>query len=63
MRCPICQAPSRPRPENEAFPFCSRSCKLQDLGRWLSGDYRIPTDSNESELGLGSEGRPLEEDE
>lgn len=53
----------RPRPENEAFPFCSRSCKLLDLGRWLSGDYRIPAESDDPELRLGSEGRPLEEDE
>jgi uncharacterized protein len=23
-------------------PFCSERCKLQDLARWLDGDYRIP---------------------
>jgi endogenous inhibitor of DNA gyrase (YacG/DUF329 family) len=23
-------------------PFCSERCKMADLGRWLSGDYRIP---------------------
>ena len=23
-------------------PFCSERCKLADLGRWLSEDYRIP---------------------
>jgi endogenous inhibitor of DNA gyrase (YacG/DUF329 family) len=23
-------------------PFCSERCKLADLGRWLSGDYRVP---------------------
>jgi endogenous inhibitor of DNA gyrase (YacG/DUF329 family) len=23
-------------------PFCSERCKLADLGRWLSGEYRIP---------------------
>ena len=22
-------------------PFCSERCKMADLGRWLSGDYRI----------------------
>jgi endogenous inhibitor of DNA gyrase (YacG/DUF329 family) len=22
-------------------PFCSERCKLQDLARWLDGDYRI----------------------
>jgi hypothetical protein len=25
-------------------PFCSERCKLADLGRWLSGDYRVPGD-------------------
>ncbi len=23
-------------------PFCSERCKLADLGRWLSEEYRIP---------------------
>jgi uncharacterized protein len=23
-------------------PFCGERCKLADLGRWFSGDYRIP---------------------
>ena len=23
-------------------PFCSERCKLADLGRWFSEDYRIP---------------------
>jgi len=23
-------------------PFCSQRCQLADLGRWISGDYRIP---------------------
>jgi endogenous inhibitor of DNA gyrase (YacG/DUF329 family) len=22
-------------------PFCSDRCKMTDLGRWLSGDYRV----------------------
>jgi len=26
---------------NRAFPFCSDRCRLVDLGRWLSEDYRI----------------------
>jgi endogenous inhibitor of DNA gyrase (YacG/DUF329 family) len=24
-------------------PFCSERCKLVDLGRWLSEEYRVPT--------------------
>ncbi len=31
------------RPADPAWrPFCSDRCKLADLGRWLSEDYRIP---------------------
>ena len=26
----------------EVLPFCSPSCKLTDLGRWLDGAYRVP---------------------
>ena len=39
-RCPICDAPVR----REARPFCSRRCADADLGRWLTGSYRVPTD-------------------
>ncbi|MEE9393356.1 MAG: DNA gyrase inhibitor YacG [Planctomycetota bacterium] len=26
---------------NPAFPFCSERCKMTDLGKWFSEDYRI----------------------
>jgi endogenous inhibitor of DNA gyrase (YacG/DUF329 family) len=26
-------------------PFCSERCKLADLGRWLSEDYRVPDEA------------------
>jgi len=36
--CPICG-----RRSSEAFrPFCTPRCQEVDLGRWLSGVYRIP---------------------
>lgn len=41
--CPICGKEPGPRGENKAFPFCSPTCKLVDLGKWLDGTYRIPT--------------------
>ena len=31
-------------------PFCSERCRLADLGRWLSEDYRVPDDTP-SEIG------------
>ncbi len=39
-KCPTCGAPAAV----EFKPFCSKRCSDVDLGRWLNGDYRIPTD-------------------
>ncbi|MGF1466880.1 MAG: DNA gyrase inhibitor YacG [Sandaracinaceae bacterium] len=39
--CPICDRPASPYPENPAAPFCSRRCKLVDLGAWLGEGYRV----------------------
>ena len=38
--CPLCGRPAAVR----FRPFCSRRCADQDLGKWVTGDYRIPTD-------------------
>ncbi|HWG37455.1 MAG TPA: DNA gyrase inhibitor YacG [Terriglobales bacterium] len=40
MQCPICHKPVRDaEPE---YPFCSQRCRIEDLGKWASGAYRIP---------------------
>ena len=45
MSCPICKKPS-----DKAYrPFCSRRCADVDLGRWLTGGYAIPAESDEDE--------------
>jgi endogenous inhibitor of DNA gyrase (YacG/DUF329 family) len=36
--CPICGRSVA----DEFRPFCSRRCADVDLGRWLTGQYRIP---------------------
>jgi len=41
--CPICSKPSL-APADPDAPFCSHRCALLDLGNWLSGDYRIPSE-------------------
>jgi uncharacterized protein len=41
-KCPICGRP----PEAKYNPFCSRRCADADLGRWLDGVYRVPTDES-----------------
>jgi endogenous inhibitor of DNA gyrase (YacG/DUF329 family) len=43
--CPICGKPSTPQNR----PFCSARCAQLDLGRWLKGNYRIPTEEGPDE--------------
>lgn len=38
--CPICGKPV----DHPHRPFCSARCKLIDLGRWIDGDYRLPSE-------------------
>ena len=40
-RCPICDRVTTDTPDRWR-PFCSERCKLVDLDRWFSEDYRIP---------------------
>lgn len=40
LKCPNCAKPA----DADYRPFCSDRCANLDLGRWLNGDYRIPTD-------------------
>jgi endogenous inhibitor of DNA gyrase (YacG/DUF329 family) len=40
--CPICQRAMPKTADNPAHPFCSKRCKLVDLGNWLSDRYVIP---------------------
>ena len=30
------------------FPFCSARCKTIDLGRWLGGQYGIPSEETDA---------------
>jgi len=53
-RCPICRKTidkimlEQSRRE-KFFPFCSRRCKLIDLGKWIDGDYKILSDLKQKE--------------
>lgn len=38
--CPICGKAT----VRQHRPFCSRRCADIDLGRWLKGSYRVPTE-------------------
>ncbi len=39
LLCPICKKPVDLSSEN--VPFCSDRCRLIDLGKWASGDYKV----------------------
>jgi endogenous inhibitor of DNA gyrase (YacG/DUF329 family) len=56
--CPICG-----RPAVKAHrPFCSARCADVDLGNWVSGRYRIPTDDEpEDAAAIGSESSDSDE--
>jgi endogenous inhibitor of DNA gyrase (YacG/DUF329 family) len=48
VRCPICERWMRgERAAWPQFPFCSPRCRGIDLGRWLTGAYRIPMEDGE----------------
>ena len=49
--CPVCGAPAA---AGQA-PFCSTRCAEVDLGRWLKGTYRIPTEERPGEGEIPSE--------
>lgn len=46
-RCPIC---GKGR-DQRYRPFCSRRCADIDLGRWLKGEYAIPSESSAPDFG------------
>lgn len=48
--CPVCGQPSVERYRS----FCSARCADVDMGRWLSGNYRVETDiAHDEEPGAG----------
>lgn len=41
IKCPKCRKEA-PLADNPYRPFCSKRCKLIDLGTWANEGYRIP---------------------
>jgi endogenous inhibitor of DNA gyrase (YacG/DUF329 family) len=46
IKCPICKKETT-WDDNPFRPFCSERCRLIDLGKWASEDYRIPGEKKE----------------
>ncbi|MDH4163221.1 MAG: DNA gyrase inhibitor YacG [Nitrospirota bacterium] len=50
VRCPACKKAATWE-ENPFRPFCSERCRLIDLGKWASEEYRIAGQDRLSENG------------
>jgi uncharacterized protein len=48
VKCPHC-GKEAPLAGNPFRPFCSKRCKMIDLGNWASEGYRIPGERASSE--------------
>ena len=48
IRCPICKTLTTYN-ENPSRPFCSERCKMIDLGKWITEEYKIETKEDEIE--------------
>ena len=63
LRCPTCR--TLVTKDDEYFPFCSDRCRLIDLGKWASGEYRISSPILDPEVleGLSEENRRPKNDD
>jgi uncharacterized protein len=52
VTCPHCGKEHQWDTGNRFRPFCSERCKLIDLGKWASEEYRVgqPADEEEQEF-------------
>lgn len=53
-KCPICKKVLKPPPGKDPakqnfYPFCSKRCKLVDLGAWLDAKYKIISKASKAE--------------
>lgn len=48
IKCPLCKRITTWE-ENPWRPFCSERCKLIDLGKWASEEYKIPGEKKDEE--------------
>lgn len=63
LRCPTCR--TLVTKDDEYFPFCSDRCRVIDLGKWASGEYRISSPILDPEVleGLSEENRRPKHDD
>ena len=54
-KCPICakiidKTLLKQSRREKSFPFCSKRCKLIDLGKWIDGDYKIVSEAKKEDF-------------
>ena len=54
MKCPTCNRQVEWQ-GNLFRPFCSERCKLIDLGKWVSEEYRVPGQAVPTEQTVGDD--------
>lgn len=61
VSCPTCGKPVPWAPASLWRPFCSKRCKMIDLGAWATERYRVPVveDKDEPESTGSGEPSPL----
>lgn len=45
VTCPTCRK-STPYENNPHRPFCSKRCRMMDLGAWADESYRVPVEED-----------------
>jgi len=49
--CPTCAAPVDQ--SSNSYPFCSHRCRLADLNKWFSEDYKLSRPIEQSDIEEG----------
>ncbi len=59
ITCPVCKKEAK-WDDNPFRPFCSERCRLIDLGKWASEDYRIAGEKKDIPDNTEEENNPKE---
>lgn len=60
VQCPTCKKDVEWSEQNPYRPFCSKRCKLIDLGEWAKESFAIPVEEQDQFIDLDKESEPPE---
>jgi uncharacterized protein len=63
VKCPNCGKPTEYNLSNRFRPFCSKRCKIIDLGAWADEKYKVPVKEQDSESVNGHPDAPNDSSE